>query len=78
MLAAYLLDRGDEERAYKICEDLKQEKPERIDQLVEFLSSEDRSEYWEFTDRGVNFAYIDPALRVHLESLRERVLDRCL
>jgi hypothetical protein len=28
--------------------------------------AENRTQYWEFTDRGVNFSYLSPARREHL------------
>lgn len=73
-LAAYFMHRSDERRAIRICDDLETEKPERINQLVEFLVAEERNEYWEFTDRGVNFSYLEPELRGHLHELRDRIL----
>jgi hypothetical protein len=68
-LATRLLETGDEERAVQICDDLKDEKPERIEYLIELLQSQDDKEYWEFTDRGVNFGYLDPGLRPHLDTI---------
>jgi len=31
--------------------------------------SEDRPHYWEFTDRGVNFSYLEPELRGQLSTV---------
>lgn len=30
---------------------------------------EDRAQFWELTDRGVTFAYLEPKRRVHLDTL---------
>ena len=72
-LAAELLARDDEPRAKRISADLSQERPERLDQLFSLLKSEDRSEYWEFTDRGNNFAYLEPQAHSHLDRLAELI-----
>jgi quinoprotein glucose dehydrogenase len=65
-LAAFFLAGGDELRARRIFEDLAHERPERIAAVRAELESEDRSQYWEFTDRGVNFSYLPPERRAHL------------
>ena len=33
------------------------------------LEQESESQYWEYTPRGVNFAYLEPERRPHLETL---------
>jgi hypothetical protein len=68
-LATHFLNNGDEKRALRICDDLKYEKPERLAQIREVLMSENREQYWEFTDRGLNFSYLSPKLRLHLDTL---------
>jgi hypothetical protein len=71
-LAALLMESGDEMRALRICEDFKGETRERKDHLFRTLRSENRREYWEFTDRGVNFAYLSPEHKRHLDFLAEQ------
>jgi len=73
-LAAALLQAGDANRATLIIDDLKDEVPERLIRLIKNLKSEDRDEYWEFTDRGVNFAYLDPELRNYLDQIRDQII----
>ena len=73
-LAMFLFHCNDRQRTFRICDDMKEDKPERIEQLIKQLSVEDRKEYWEFTDRGVNFSYVEPELRAHLNPLRERII----
>jgi hypothetical protein len=72
-LAAHFLTNGDIERASRICEDIKAETQERKQQLIQLLEKEKRMEYWEFTDRGVNFAYIPPEEKAHLPRLAEMI-----
>jgi hypothetical protein len=67
-LATLFLVRGDEARARRIFFDMRHERPERLASVRDELLSETRSEYWEFTDRGVNFSYLPP-------EQRERVHD---
>jgi hypothetical protein len=68
-LASQFMEHKDEARAIRICEDLRTENPERKDQLLALLKSENRKEFWEFTDRGVNFSYIPPEHKRHLDFL---------
>jgi hypothetical protein len=75
-LATHLMEHGDEERVARICRDLANEKPERLRKLFNILKSEDRREYWEFTDRGVNYAYIPENLKAHLDTIAENISTR--
>jgi hypothetical protein len=70
-LATFFLELNDESRARRIVEDMKGESLERLAGVRETLISEERPQYWEFTDRGVNFSYLAPALRHHLHKLFE-------
>jgi quinoprotein glucose dehydrogenase len=65
-LATFFLARGDEPPARRIFEDMKNERRERLAAVRDELVNEDRAQYWEFTDRGVNFSYLPPSRRVHL------------
>ncbi|MDH3429756.1 MAG: DUF2254 domain-containing protein [Gammaproteobacteria bacterium] len=75
-LAAFFLDRGDESRARRIANDLMVEKPERVKQVREMLMSEERPHYWEITDRGINFSYLDPQLRRHVDTVLDWARSR--
>ena len=68
-LATLLLMRGDEVRAHRISEDLRSEKRERLERIRTHLELEVRPQYWEFTDRGVNFGYLPPERRPALATL---------
>ncbi len=65
-LATYFLSVGDRERAARIREDFADERAERLRAIWKQLESETDAEYWEFTDRGVNFAYLTPERRALL------------
>jgi hypothetical protein len=65
-LATAFLAHGDRERAERIRRDLAEESPERLRALRAQLEAETDAEFWEFTDRGVNFAYLAPERRALL------------
>jgi quinoprotein glucose dehydrogenase len=65
-LATFFLAQGDEAHARRIFEDMKDERPERLAAVRDELLTEERAQYWEFTDRGVNFSYLPPEQRAHL------------
>jgi hypothetical protein len=65
-LATFFLARGDEPSARRIFEDMKDERAERLAAVRDELLAEERAQYWEFTDRGVNFAYLPPERRALL------------
>ncbi len=72
-LGALLLELGHEDRVQRIVEDLRGERIERLERLKEGLESDNRAGYWELMDRGVNFSYLAPELRDHLEELFRRI-----
>lgn len=65
-IATLFAECGDDERTERICEDLKLECADRLWQIQRELMTEDRIQYWEFTDRGVNFSYLHKARRAFL------------
>jgi hypothetical protein len=70
-IATVLIDLGQHERARRIARDLALERPERLQRLRQGLEQDERPQYWELIDRGVNFAYLAPELRRHLPLLFE-------
>ena len=70
-MAALLIHRGQTERARRIARDLELERWERLQRLREGLLKDERLQYWELIDRGMNFAYLPPELRPHLATLFE-------
>jgi hypothetical protein len=69
--ATMFLEMGDAARARLIADDLAGEKLDRLERIRDQLLSEDRAQYWELTDRGITFGYLEPQRRVHLETLFE-------
>ena len=65
-LATYFLSRGDHEHARHVFEDMEHERPERLASIREELLGEDNPDYWEVTDRGVNFGYLPPDRRAQV------------
>ncbi len=66
-LATFFLLRGDEDRARRVFEDMRHERPERLASIRRELLETDSPDYWEVTDRGVNFAYLPPERRAQLD-----------
>lgn len=74
--AVSFLDRDDLPRATRVVDDLRNESPRRLERIRRQLESEEREQYWEFTDRGANFAYLAPERRPHLGTLFELLEER--
>jgi hypothetical protein len=70
-LATFFLQRGQQTRADRIIQDLRQERLERLERLRAGLLDDDREQFWELMDRGVNFAYLAPERRPYLAPLFE-------
>ncbi len=72
-LATFYLSKGALPQADRICADMRGEKPERMASIrAELVAVNDR-QFWEVTDRGVNFDYLDPARREKLDEFFARV-----
>ncbi|MBN2801308.1 MAG: DUF2254 domain-containing protein [Deltaproteobacteria bacterium] len=67
-LAVYYLEHGELALARRIYEDMRAELPARLGSIHEELCSIVEREYWEVSDRGVNFDYLVPAHRTHLST----------
>jgi hypothetical protein len=59
-LATYFLLQGDEPRARRIQLDMASEDRARLASIHDELLRVDSADYWEITDRGVNFDYLTP------------------
>jgi hypothetical protein len=66
-LAAYFLHKGDEARARKIHADMLGENPERLAGVRRSIEAATDEQYQEFSDRGVNFAWVAPERRAQLD-----------
>ncbi|MBI4083622.1 MAG: DUF2254 domain-containing protein [Candidatus Lambdaproteobacteria bacterium] len=73
--AAFLLSQGDERLVQRIANDMKQEPRERMETIQrEMLSVSDRK-FWEVTDRGVNFFFLEDAEKEHLKDFYRRYIE---
>jgi hypothetical protein len=75
-LATFYLAKGALAHADRIAADMRAEKPERLRSIrSEFLAVTER-EFWEVTDRGVNFDYLEAARKEKLDEFFARVALR--
>jgi hypothetical protein len=74
-LGTLFLELGDDDRAGRVVVDLATESTHRINRVVDLLQKAQEPHYWEFTARGVNFAYLPPERRRHLPHLAEAVAE---
>ncbi|MBN2194310.1 MAG: DUF2254 domain-containing protein [Polyangiaceae bacterium] len=65
-LASYYLMRGNEAKARMICDDMRDEPPDRRLQIQEQLEKVGNKDFWEIIDRGRNFEYMPPEQRAEL------------
>ncbi len=72
-LGVFFLVRGDSESAALIQRDMAGESPAMLRAIRDELEAERRDQYWEFTDRGVNFSYLDDEQRAQLGPFLEGV-----
>jgi hypothetical protein len=66
-LATHYLVQGAEGAARAIFEDLRQESPARLASIRQELAGITTRDFWEVTDRGVNFDYLDPRRKAALD-----------
>lgn len=65
-LATHYLVEGDEGRAREVFRDMERERQERLASIRDELLNVESSEFWEISDRGVNFDYLEPARKEQL------------
>ncbi len=65
-LATYYLVQGEEFHARRIFEDMKTESVERLQSIREELQMITEAEFWEVSDRGINFDYLPGPQRAQL------------
>jgi hypothetical protein len=65
-LGAYYLALGQKERAARIAWDMREEPESRLHAIESQLLKVDSREFWEITDRGRNFEYMDEPERAQL------------
>jgi hypothetical protein len=66
-LATFYLTNDAEDLARVIFEDMRAELPTRLTSIREELAGITSREFWEISDRGVNFDYLEPERRAALE-----------
>jgi hypothetical protein len=66
-LAAFYLTRGAHDSARTIFKDMIDELPTRLESIRGELASITSKDFWEISDRGVNFDYLDPERRAALD-----------
>ncbi len=59
-LASYFLVCGDERLARDVFRDMRDERPERLASIRDELLAVESREFWEVSDRGENFDYLNP------------------
>ena len=65
-LATCYLRASDEPHARRIWEDMRSEQPERLRSIRAELERVETQEYWEVSDRGINFEWLPPDRRATL------------
>ncbi|MCB9679203.1 MAG: DUF2254 domain-containing protein [Alphaproteobacteria bacterium] len=65
-LATHYLAHGDEASARRIFRDMRGERRERIQSIRAELEAVTDQEYWEVSDRGINFEWLPPERRAEL------------
>ncbi len=66
-LAAFYLERGATSPARAVQEDMQKELPSRLRSIRQELESIKTEDFWEISDRGVNFDYLEPKRRAMLD-----------
>jgi len=66
-LATHFLLTGDDELAREIYRDMASERPERLASIRDELNGVTSPEFWEISDRGVNFEYLPPKQRAQMQ-----------
>jgi hypothetical protein len=70
-LATYYLVHGAHANAQRICDDMRSESPERLNSIRSEMLRIHAKDFWEVTDRGVNFDYLDDSRRERLDQFFE-------
>lgn len=75
-LASYFLSRNSESLAREVFFDMKDERPERLASIRDELLNVQSREFWEVSDRGVNFDYLSGSRKNDLLTFFEWFGDR--
>jgi hypothetical protein len=72
-LATFYMAKNAFAHADRICADMRGEKPERMASLRAEMVAVNEKQFWEVTDRGVNFDYLEPSRKEKLDEFFARV-----
>jgi hypothetical protein len=75
-LATFYMTKNALPLADRIAADMRGEKPERMASIRAELGAVNEREFWEVTDRGVNFDYLDPSRKEKLDEFFARATLR--
>ena len=75
MFASFLLSKGDREIVVKIFEDMKDEPQDRMDAIREEMLAVTDRKFWEITDRGVDFFYMDDDQKKYLNQFYSQYFE---
>ncbi|MBT3217690.1 MAG: DUF2254 domain-containing protein [Proteobacteria bacterium] len=67
-LATHYLARGSQHYAQRIFDDMRDEQPVRLQSILAELQAVKEAEFWEVSDRGINFEYLPPEQRRELDT----------
>lgn len=73
ILASYCVSKGRRDLAERIGNDMKAEPHDRLRSIRDELHAAERA-FWEITDRGVNFDFLEAALKPHLDDFFDNIL----
>lgn len=67
-LATHYLTRGHAQPARRIFDDMRTEPPSRLKSIRREMEAVEQAEYWEVSDRGLNFEWLPPERRATLDT----------
>ena len=76
MFASFLLSKGDKEIVDKIFEDMKDEPRERMEAIRNEMMAVSDRKFWEVTDRGVDFFYMDNEQKKYLNEFYNMYFEK--
>ncbi len=76
ILGAFFIEHGADHLAQRIRHDMGHESPQRLLRIRDGILSVEARKFWEITDRGVNFDYIEPSRRPHVKAFFDPMLGK--
>ncbi|MBH24965.1 MAG: hypothetical protein CMH57_11020 [Myxococcales bacterium] len=75
ILGAFFLSRGAPELAQRIREDMDEESPARLASIRDAILAVTDRKFWEITDRGFNFDFVEPEMRKYVHEFFDPMVD---